>query len=131
MTNNGADPQITILPKKFSLKIGETVPFGHNLKNPLPECISYPTGFVAWFKSLHWAFIKNNKTFITNKDGDIFIVSNWLPTLNNRSLSGKTVLNQAKVANFEAYFLKVTPILSTSKPYKYLLASTGISASSK
>ena len=72
MINDGADPQFTILPKILPLKIGEKVPFGHNLKDSLPKCTSYPTSFVAWFKYLHWAFIKNNKQSITNKDGDIF-----------------------------------------------------------
>ena len=131
MANDRADPQIAILCKILPIMIGETVPFGHSLNDPLPECTLYSIGFVAWFKSLHWAFIKNNKKSITNKDGDIFNAFNRLPTLTDDSSPGETVLNHAKGADLEVYFLEVTPILSTSKPYKLSVASTEISASSK
>ena len=72
MANDRADPQIVIVPKSFPLKLGESIPFGHSLKDPLPECTSYSTGFVAWFNTFHWAYIKNNKKPITGRDGGIF-----------------------------------------------------------
>ena len=51
MANEGADPQIIVTPKIFPLELGESIPLGHNLKGPLPECTLYPTGFEAWAKT--------------------------------------------------------------------------------
>ena len=53
MTDEGSDPQLTILPKLFPLEIGESVPIRHHLKDLLPKCTTYPTGFEGWVKSLH------------------------------------------------------------------------------
>ena len=121
MTNNGADLQISVLPKIFPLKIGEAAPLGHHLKDPLPKYTIYPSGFVGWFKALHWAFIKNNKKPITAKDGDILNTTNWMPTLVKRNLAGKIILNHAKGANLEAFSLIITQFYQPASNTRILL----------
>ena len=129
--NEGADSQIVVVPKIFPLDLGETIPFGHSLENPLPVCDSYPEGFALWFSTLHWAFTKNSKKPITGTDGVIFNNTNQEPTLNDGDSPGEKVLKQAKQADRQSYQLMIVPILSTSKTYKSSFASTEISASTK
>ena len=70
--NEGAGSQIIIVPKIFPLNLGETIPFRHSFKNPLPVRDLYSEGFAVWFATLHWAFTKNSKKPIIGKDGGIF-----------------------------------------------------------
>ena len=58
--------------KDVPFELGENIPSGHSLKDPLPNVSLYPDGFAAWFAALCWAFTKNNKKPITGIDGGIF-----------------------------------------------------------
>ena len=131
MANEGADPQIIVAPKIFPLELGESIPLGHNLKDPLPECTSYPPGFVAWAKTYQWAYTKNNKKPITGRDGGIFNNSNWERTLTETLSPGGTVISHVKGADKESYILIVQPILQTSQAYKSSFTSSEMSVVQK
>ena len=51
--NEEVDSQIVVIPKIFPLELGETIPFGYSLENPLTICDLYPEGFTAWFATLN------------------------------------------------------------------------------
>ena len=61
----GADSQVVVAPKIFPFELGETIPVGHRLNDPLPVDGHYPEGFEAWFAVVEWAYAKNNKKPIT------------------------------------------------------------------
>ena len=129
--SEGADSQIVVVLKMFPFKLGETIPSGHSLNNPLPEVGHYPDGFVAWFAALRWASTKNNKKPITGTDGGIFNNTNWEPTLGDEDSAGEKVLRQVQQPDRQSKQLLIVPILSTSTAYKSSLVSTKISASTK
>jgi len=131
MANDEADPQIAIVSKISPLQLGESIPFGHSLKDPLPECTLYPTGFVAWFNMSHWAYTMNNKKPITSQDGGIFNNTNWERTLSETLSHGETVLSHAKGFDQESYILEVLPNLPTSQPYKSSFVSSEMSTAQK
>ena len=116
--NDGADSQIIIVPKMFPFELGENIPSGHNLKDPLPKVSPYPEGFEAWFAGVWWAFAKNNKKPITGTDGGIFNNSNWQPTLDNEDSAGEKVLRQVQRPDRQSYKPIIIPILSTSVAYQ-------------
>ena len=115
----------------FPFKLGETIPTGHNLKDPLPEVSSYLDGFAAWFAAVCWAFTKNNKKPITGTDGRIFDNTNWEPTFDDEDSAGEKVLRQVQRLDRQSYQFLIVTILSTSTAYKSSLVSTEISTSTK
>ena len=131
MAEDGMDPNLVLVPKMFPIELGEKVPFDHNIKDPLPECNSYPTGFKEWVQAFQWAFSKNNKQPVTGATGGNFNLSNWERSLGETLSPGERVLSQAYGIDRESYILEILPLLPSNQLYKQTYVSVEMSSIQK